>query len=218
MAEHIVARVLRERAANIRACMPLVEKPDETIQLVQSWVASQFEHMAEEVGRLDLERGASTPMGRAGRELSDALGPIALADLRGPERFDPRKLGPDLPEGAHPDSPGEAYRPIRIRRPVGVSQAGGTVVAYGGPGMAGTAGMGGGGGGSSSFQPSISISPQRVEAAAKSAYTAMSEAALVAEGRPSMLLGWDHLDERDRHNWRLAIGDALRAALEDDRA
>jgi hypothetical protein len=67
--------------------------------------------------------------------------------------------------------------------------------------------------------PSITISASRLEAAAKAAYDTMAAAEqrvgdLGSPYRPP----WEHLDERDRQNWRIATGQALRAALERDHA
>jgi hypothetical protein len=70
--------------------------------------------------------------------------------------------------------------------------------------------------------PSLTVSADRVERAAKAAYTRMAERGTArvwneADITPSLvILQWEHLDHRDRANWRQAVEDALRAALEAD--
>lgn len=67
----------------------------------------------------------------------------------------------------------------------------------------------------------LTIKADRIERAAQKAYQRMaaSAAVLVAqqwrENRPEPV-DWEHLNERDRQSWRLAVSDALRAALEPD--
>lgn len=196
MAEHIVARVLRERAQVIR--VEATAETNEQFQLMMGYVASQFEAMSTAITKIDTERGASS--------------------------FDPRKLGPDLPEGAHPDSPGarELYRhnKIFIRRPVGLSQQGGggnTVMHAGSGGVVAA----GGGAGGSSWMPSITIDGSRIEKAAEAIYMRAAAFEHVSgmefgsgHARPKP---WAELRETDRQNWRLAAAECLRAALEADR-